>query len=582
MKSSPIVGVAMMVKNETKRIHVTLESCIGVADCMIVFDTGSTDNTIEIISSFCEKHKIPLHLKKGEFLDFSKSRNVLLNFADNKADYLIQLDCNDEIKNGDAFKNFIKNFHAQNRSDICGFQTCQQWLFGGRIDKFFNMRLIKTKQQWKYKCRVHEYIMCPLFEKNPASIIRLPEEILTIFQNRTLDDDKSSKRFHRDKILLYEDFIDNPHEPRTLFYLAQSCACLNQYDEAFKYYKLRIKETGFIEETYHCYFRCGELSNTMGHSWEECMGWYISALEFSETIFKNPRLEPLVPLITHYFDSKKYRLAYLFCKKAISLSYPDDALLFVNRMEYEYTRYHHMAIVGYYCGKMKEGRESCLKAIKYGIEHPIIDPPLYKCDIDNLKFYIKDDKKRQDVINLLKEKSVSDVLGNVLDMIGDEQGDKDEERRTEISKCITNGKTAKKWEESLIWYIKSLEFGMSIEPLILLSTHYYTDKKWNLASMFCKMALELKHSNLPSEKEFFDYTRYHLMGIIGFYIKEFDLGKECCLKAISQGKNKIDKENLRYYESLPIPSTSLIPVSISSRDKLRMKIKEKKIMRTKR
>ena len=40
------VGITMMVKNEKKRLHVSLESIKNVADALIIYDTGSTDETI--------------------------------------------------------------------------------------------------------------------------------------------------------------------------------------------------------------------------------------------------------------------------------------------------------------------------------------------------------------------------------------------------------------------------------------------------------------------------------------------------------------------------------------------------------
>ena len=76
------IAVLMMVKNEHKRLHVSLESIKNVADSLVLYDTGSTDDTIEIAQKFCQKHNIPLRLKQGEFVDFSLSRNVSLDFAD--------------------------------------------------------------------------------------------------------------------------------------------------------------------------------------------------------------------------------------------------------------------------------------------------------------------------------------------------------------------------------------------------------------------------------------------------------------------------------------------------------------------
>ena len=68
------IAVLMMVKNETKRLHISLDSVVGFADSLVIFDTGSTDNTIQISKDFSEKYNIPLRLKEGAFIDFSTRR----------------------------------------------------------------------------------------------------------------------------------------------------------------------------------------------------------------------------------------------------------------------------------------------------------------------------------------------------------------------------------------------------------------------------------------------------------------------------------------------------------------------------
>ena len=94
------IAVLMMVKNEKKRLNVSLESVKNIADSIILFDTGSTDNTIEIAETFSKKYNIPLRLKQGEFVNFEVSRNEALDFADTFEDveFVLMLDTNDELR----------------------------------------------------------------------------------------------------------------------------------------------------------------------------------------------------------------------------------------------------------------------------------------------------------------------------------------------------------------------------------------------------------------------------------------------------------------------------------------------------
>ena len=93
------LAAILMVKNESPRIRVTLDSVASVVDGLIVFDTGSEDSTIDIVKEFSRESKIPLHLKIGKFQNFAVSRNELLAFADAVPDYdyYLLMDSNDEL-----------------------------------------------------------------------------------------------------------------------------------------------------------------------------------------------------------------------------------------------------------------------------------------------------------------------------------------------------------------------------------------------------------------------------------------------------------------------------------------------------
>jgi glycosyltransferase involved in cell wall biosynthesis len=371
------ISVLMMVKNEKERLHVTLNSIKGFADSLIIFDTGSTDNTIEIARTFCEENRIPFRLKEGEFVNFAISRNVSLEFADtfNDVDYLVLLDCNDEVQGGDFLRKYCEEY-INNPSS--GFLLCQEW-FSGSHDKYFNVRLIKPRHEWKYHGSVHEYIKTSNEEFDKHPIVKLPDNVI-IYQDRTQDDDKSGKRFKRDKELLLKDYEIDPKETRTLFYLAQTCSCLDEKEEALKYYLERSELDGFQEEKFHAYLRAGEISQKLGKPWHECFVLYWKAFEHSS------RVEPLLFSALYYLGIKNWIIAFTFIKLACSLQYPTDSILFVNRNDYDYKRWHLLGIVSFYVGQYDDGRIGCLNAIQY-CKNAVNCKTSSEIDEKNLKFY---------------------------------------------------------------------------------------------------------------------------------------------------------------------------------------------------
>lgn len=156
---------------------------------MIVYDTGSTYKTVQIITNHCEKNKLNLYMIHGEFDNFCNSRNVSLDYADTKnVDFILLLDTNDELRNG---KELIKFSKKELSSDNVAYLTCQHWWSG----KYFNVRFVKANKGWRYKGSVHEW-MCDTSDVKGKDVVRIPDNII-IYQDRTQDDNKSGKRFKK-------------------------------------------------------------------------------------------------------------------------------------------------------------------------------------------------------------------------------------------------------------------------------------------------------------------------------------------------------------------------------------------------
>jgi hypothetical protein len=220
-----------------------------------------------------------------------------------------------------------------------------------------NIRLIKTGRNWEYRTPVHEYIVCPDVEKDGinAHVVKLGNGPY-IFQDRSKDAHKSTKRFQRDKELLFAEYQKNPHDGRTLFYLAQTCSCLSQFEEAYKYNILRTKEKDFLEEVFHAYLRAGDLAYyILKQSEEESIYVYLKALESSCELFNCPRAEPSLRLAEIYNHKKNYQMAYYFIRQACASVYPTDCSLFIDGVVYDHTRWFMLGQNGKKCNDQDLG-----------------------------------------------------------------------------------------------------------------------------------------------------------------------------------------------------------------------------------
>jgi glycosyltransferase involved in cell wall biosynthesis len=77
MAPLPLYGI-MMVKNEETNIERSLQSFKGF-DGVFLYDTGSTDKTIDVAVTTCKKLGLKLNVLRGTFVNFAVSRNALFD-----------------------------------------------------------------------------------------------------------------------------------------------------------------------------------------------------------------------------------------------------------------------------------------------------------------------------------------------------------------------------------------------------------------------------------------------------------------------------------------------------------------------
>ena len=142
----------MIVKNESAIILRLLNSVIKIIHTYCICDTGSTDNTIELISSFFKQHNIKGKIITEKFQNFAYNRNFALKSCVNMADFILLLDADMviNIKNKTKFFNKLQKGH------------CYTILQGTDDFMYENIRIIPNEAllytDTKYIGITHEYI----------------------------------------------------------------------------------------------------------------------------------------------------------------------------------------------------------------------------------------------------------------------------------------------------------------------------------------------------------------------------------------------------------------------------------------
>jgi glycosyltransferase involved in cell wall biosynthesis len=96
----------MIVKNESKIILRLLESVYKIIDAFCICDTGSDDDTPDVIKNFFKKKNIPGYVSKKKFVNFGFNRNFSLDkcrMLYEDYDYILLLDADMIVKLSDDF-----------------------------------------------------------------------------------------------------------------------------------------------------------------------------------------------------------------------------------------------------------------------------------------------------------------------------------------------------------------------------------------------------------------------------------------------------------------------------------------------
>jgi tetratricopeptide (TPR) repeat protein len=380
------------------------------------------------------------------------------------------LDSNDELQEPEKLKKFAAGFNGPQT----GFHIKQQWLSGKKTDSYYNVRLVISHNGWRYKGVVHEYI-CQRGQENYTNnnnILMVHDVVL--FQDRNKDDDKSAKRFKRDKKALYKAHIDEPDNSRTIFYLAQTCGCLGQYSEAYRYYQLRTRHVDFIEEVYHSHYRLGETAWTLNGGWEESQMHFLNAFEHSQ------RVEPLIKLaeywMTHDINGGAGscpEIAWIFSNASLLLMYPYNQILFVDLWAYVYKRHHVAALIAAKIGRLHEAKKSFVNAL--------CADPESESDKKNLIAIAKSAPACGPYLPTLPDGKVVDVKTAVV--CGKKYNDY-------ISKAEKSGW----WPIKLVWYLRAFSVWQSAVPLTAIAKMFLALDKTILAFPFIFAAIACRET----------------------------------------------------------------------------------------
>jgi len=239
-KSKVTLCLNMIVRNESKIITRLLESVLPIIDTYVICDTGSTDDTPNIITKFFDSHNIKGEIIYEPFKNFGYNRTIALQAAKGKATYALLLDA-------DMIFKIEPSFDKQSLS-VESYLIIQK---GGSLS-YYNTRLIRLDIDAKCVCPTHEYYDTPPGSRN--------EKLDSLWINDIGDGGAKADKFERDIRLLKQGIEEEPNgksNGRYYFYLANSYFNTGRHEESIPYYRRRIEIGGWHEEVFYAHLNLG-------------------------------------------------------------------------------------------------------------------------------------------------------------------------------------------------------------------------------------------------------------------------------------------------------------------------------------
>ncbi|MFS0781697.1 glycosyltransferase [Bacillus sp. 1P06AnD] len=225
----PTISLCMIVKNEECRLGRCLQSAVTKVDEIIVVDTGSSDETVNIAKAF---GAIVIHHEWKH--DFADARNRGLQSA--TKEYILWLDADEELKGDEKPFDYILN-PAEPGPDILAVQVRNYYGQDEPIDEekaflAYQYRLIKNNGKIRFFQPIHERLTI-----NETTVIAYSnKESMYIDHFGYLDSIvKEKAKSERNIQLLVKQLEENEQNHWALFHLANELSGLNQFRLAFNF-----------------------------------------------------------------------------------------------------------------------------------------------------------------------------------------------------------------------------------------------------------------------------------------------------------------------------------------------------------
>ena len=357
----------MIVKNEAAIIQDTLENIIAhiPLDYYVISDTGSDDNTAEIIEQFFAEKGIKGEIHHDKWVNFAHNRNCALQHAQGKTDYVLIFDADDRFEG--TFE-----LPEELTSDRYYFRMANS-VTGANV--YFRTLMFRNDGSFYWRGVLHEFV-----EQRKKTVVE--QKIFGdyyVISGRFGARSNNPQKYFQDAQVLEKAFYspeDEDLKDRYAFYTAQSYRDADMYEKAIEWYAIRANLGGWYEEVYHSLLQISLLKIELNAPLDEIQRLLLATYEY-----RPQRAESLYHLARQLRYHNKAKQAYIYATVAANIPLNKD-ILFVDHSVYEWKAKEELAMSANSVGNYQLCHDLCVELL-FNLAVPESNRKLL---LDNLMF----------------------------------------------------------------------------------------------------------------------------------------------------------------------------------------------------
>lgn len=338
----------MIVRDEKDNIVRCFDTVAHLIDAIAVVDTGSVDNTIELMNKYMQDHQIQGEVITRPWVNFGHNRTEALRHGEAviaKIDpenkfiwYLMFMDADNQAKGSDGTSKF--NLDKTVRNQLTHDSYDAEMRSGDYTYNYPWLVRVNPEKKWKWYKSRHEYPAPDGKWKETKAMIGGGY----IISGREGYRSKNPLTYLEDAFEFLKDIKADPNDHRAIFYAAQSMRDAKLPELARVLYRQRYEAGGWNEEAYMSMLHLALERYVKSDFGPKTMSMLMDAFEKCPYRFEAPYY-----IVKAYRLQGKHHLGWNFARSLVNQKTIFTSL-FVDRPIVEWGFFEEAGLCAYYAG----------------------------------------------------------------------------------------------------------------------------------------------------------------------------------------------------------------------------------------